>query len=234
MEQSGKISQYRALVDTSSVVAHDLCAQLHVLQFCLEELGEHISDEGKEYLDRMEVSTSYIANLVNSFRKQLKITLSDDEPENIDKILSAALELVKNHFFVVIERLEFSFNGDFSSFVLKYNARQVMLMLFSVYATFIEVFKEEDLGEHDKMGMSFSVKPENSRFVKLILKVENTKVGNNKFEEILSLSAPEKGKIRKFVGLNLIKEYRKENPDRFSFTGKKGRAVVELCVPLQV
>lgn len=234
MEQSGKISQYRALVDTSSVVAHDLCAQLHVLQFCLEELGEHISMEGKEYLERMEVSTSYIANLVNSFRKQLKISLSDDEPESIDKILSSALELVKNHFFIVIERLELSFNGDFSSFVLKHNARQVMLMLFSIYATFIEVFKEEELGEQDKMGMTFSVKPANSRFVRLIIEVENTKVGNNKFEEILSLSAPEKGKIRKFVGLNLINEYRKENPDRFSFTGKKGRAVVELCVPLQV
>tara|TARA_Y100000296_G_C5170984_1_gene257261 strand:- start:1861 stop:2583 length:723 start_codon:yes stop_codon:yes gene_type:complete len=234
LDSSGNISKYRALVDTSSVVAHDLCAQLHVLQFCLEELGEHVSDSGQEYLNRMGVSTSYIANLVDSFRKQLKISLSDDEPENLDKIVSSALELVKNHFFIVIEKLELSFEGDFTKFMIKHSGRKSMLMIFALYATFIEDFKEKSLDEHQKMSMILSAQAENSRFVKLSLEINQTDINEDKFENILSQSAPEKGKIRKFVGLNLIEEYRKENADWFHLSHLPKGAVVELTIPLHL
>ncbi len=237
MDPVGQISSYRALVDTSSVVAHDLCAQLHVLQFCLDELEHHIDDSGKEYLDRMGVSTNYIAELVNSFRRQLKISISDDGPENLEKVVNSACELVKNHFFIVIEKLELIFGSDLNSFTLKNNGRKLMLMMFSIYATFIEDFKERDMGEfsdNDKLSISINSHSENSRFVKVSMRVKNTKINKDSFEEILQRSAPEKGKIRKFVGLNLVEEYRKENPEWFNFSSLENGAEVEFTLPLQI
>jgi len=232
LETGGKISSYRALVDTSSVVAHDLCAQLHVLQFCLEELQGHVSDTGQEYLNRMGVSTHYIADLVNSFRKQLKISLSDDMPESLDKVFQAAMELVKNHFFIVIEKLELNFEGDLSSFTLKDSARKSMLVIFAIYATFIEEFKEKSFNDQDRLLLNFSAVPENSRFVRVVIEVKNTSIDQGRFEEILFAAAPEKGKIRKFVGLNLLKEFREEYPEWFELNFSPNGAIVEFQVPL--
>lgn len=219
-------------MDTSSVVAHDLCAQLHVLQFCLEELQDHVSDTGKEYLNRMGVSTHYIADLVNSFRKQLKISLSDDVPESLDKVFASAMELVKNHFFIVIEKLELNLEGDLSRFVLKDGARKSMLVIFAVYATFIEEFKEKSFNDQDRLVLNFSARSENSRFVRVEIEVKNTTVDNDRFEGILSAAAPEKGKIRKFVGLNLLEEFRQENPEWFEMNFTSDGAVIVFQVPL--
>ncbi len=232
MDQSGKVSSYRALVDTSSVVAHDLCAQLHVLQFCLEELQEHVPDSGKEYLDRMGVSTHYIADLVNSFRKQLKISLSDDTPESLDKIFASAMELVKNHFFIVIEKLELNTSGDLGSFTLKDSARKSMLVIFSLYATFIEEFKEQSINDQDKMVINFSARSENPRFVRVTIDIKNTSIDINRFETIVKDAAPEKGKLRKFVGLNLLEEFRSEYSEWFSFESTAQGAQVQLYIPL--
>ncbi len=182
----------------------------------------------------MGVSTHYIADLVNSFRKQLKISLSDDTPESLGKIFTAAMELVKNHFFIVIEKLELNSSGDLASFKLKDSARKSMLGIFALYATFIEEFKETSTSDQDKMVLNFTAKSENSRFVTITIDVKNTTVTEERFETIVKDAAPEKGKIRKFVGLNLLEEFRKENPEWFKFTSTPKGAEVQLYVPLHL
>lgn len=232
MQESSEISKYRALIDTSSVVAHDLCAQLHVLQFCVEELGSYVQPEGKEFLEKMEDSTVCLSRLVDSFRNHLKITLNDEDPTNLGKIYQASLELVKNHFFVILESVEFKVSGSLDGIAVKAEARRLMNILFSLYSMALEEIREsEDLGKKN-ISIEFSANKENDRFAQLEVLIKGVDVNSTWLVDQLEGSVPEKGRLRKYLGQTSIKEKLVEDRSFLNFSQEGGACIIGLKVPL--
>lgn len=225
-----KNSKLRELTDTSSVVAHDLCAQLHVLQFCLEELDGFISPEGREYLKRMTTSTRYISSLVDSFRKGLKVNLSDDIPYPFDEVYEPAIELIKNHYFVILERASFSLDMPKAPHI-KNQGRTLMSILFGVYSVFLDELKARE-DELSQMNFSLSVKDVNSRFTKVSVSIDPVELDDLGFLEAMEKAEPSKGKMRQFLGLNSLKELASDKSSSFKITRKEETTRIEFTIPL--
>lgn len=231
-KQEEKNSKLRELTDTSSVVAHDLCAQLHVLQFCLEELDGYIDPEGKEYLKRMSTSTKYISNLVDSFRKGLKVNLNDEQAYFFDEIYEPALELIKNHYFVVLERANFLTEMPSKMPQIKNKGRTYMSILFGIYSVFLDELKasEEELST---MNFRLKLKHENSRFVRVCISIEPTQQSDTDFLNAMDTTAPSKGKMRQFIGLNALKEMVGDVENAFEIVRNQNTTTIGLILPLE-
>ena len=232
MEEAGRISKYQALVDTSSVVAHDLCAQLHVLQFCVEELTHHISKEGAEFLERMEDSTQYIASLVDTFRNHLKITLTDEDPTSLEKVYQASLELVKNHFFVILESVDFRVSSEISNVVVKCEARKLMNMIFALYSMGLEKIKNSEVLGRDTISIELRAQKENSRFANIELHFQGFQLERDWFFNELETCLPEKGRLRKYLGQTSIKEKIADEGSFLKYSDTEKGSLISLKVPL--
>lgn len=230
LETIENISKFRALTDTSTVVAHDLCAQLHVLQFCLEELEDHVNEEGKEFLKRMEESTRYISNLMDAFRKGLKLNLNDRDPYPFDDIYNGALELLKNHYFVVLERVSFNLENTKSP-IIKDQGRKLMITFFALYSIFLDELKSN---EDDKATMVFKtkIKVENSRFACVTITTEVPYLDMDWFNHCVLDTKPSKGKMRQFLGLTTLSEMIKEDASIFVVTCEEGLFSLSMTLPL--
>lgn len=234
MEQEVReISKYRALVDTSSVVAHDLCAQLHVLQFCVEELSHHVNEEGSEFLEKMGDSTQYIASLVDTFRKHLKITLNDEDPTSLDKIYQASLELVKNHFFVILESIDFKVATDLETIVAKNEARKLMNIIFSLYSMALEKIKGSDCLGKENISVEFHAVKINNRFAEINVSFNGFDLSSAWLFGELESSTPEKGRLRKFLGQRSIKEQIAEDNQFLNFRQTSKGSLISLKIPLR-
>lgn len=234
MENTKKdLSNFRTLADTSSVVAHDLCAQLHVMQFCLEEMNDHISPEGREYLRRMRDSTSYISQLMDSFRRGLKLKINDEDSFTLESIYDGTLELIKNHYFIVIEKVTFEHKGKLGSFEIKNNCKRFMNSLFTVYSFFLDEVKADDEGKLRPL-MHLKVKAENTRFVRVTLSVTGETFDKEWFMEKLNSSVAEKGRMRQYLGATILREEMAKNEDLLRFAREDDETHIEFHLPLKL
>jgi hypothetical protein len=224
---------FRALADTSSVVAHDLSAQLHVLQFCLDELSDHVNRQGQEYLKRMNDSTRFISQLVDSYRRGLKVNINDEHSFKIEEVYEGALELLKNHYFTIVERVAFSTNGQLNKYQVKNNGRRLLHVIFGLYSLFLDEVRATDPDEHYGFSFHLSGLHENSRFVMLRIETKGHCFSEDWLTGRIDRSVPEKGKIRQFQGLALIKECIAEKEDFLSFQKKADGNIIEILVPLE-
>lgn len=231
-KEINEISNYRGLVDTSSVVTHDLCAQLHVLQFCVDELSHHVSEEGAEFLNKMIDSTQYIASLVGTFREHLKMTLNDEDSTSLDKIYKAALELVKNHFFIILESVDFKVVGKLERTIVKSEARKVMNIVFSLYSMVLEKMNTRDAFDKENMLIEFKSVKLNNRFAEIQLYFTGFNIDSTWFLEQLEVSTPEKGRLRKYIGQAYIKEKVASNESFLTFLPSDKGSVISFKVPL--
>lgn len=227
------VSGLRALTDTSSVVAHDLCAQLHVMQFCLEELQDHVDSEGKEYLRRMGASTNYISRLVDSFRRGLKVSVNDADPFALDEIYEGAIDLLKNHYFIILERLAFTTTGSLEDLRVKKDARKLLQMIFSIYSFFMDEVRSDDNDERFTFSFNFKAEPVNSRFAKVTIETSGRQFPQSFLGSRLDQTIAEKGKLRQFLGVTLLKEAMAENPEFLTFNQFKDGNIVEIIIHLE-
>lgn len=233
MNQDNKeISPFRELSDTSSVVAHDLCAQLHVLQFCLEEIEEHISQDGREYLKRMTDSTHYISKLVDSFRRGLKVSINDHDSFPLDEVYDGAIELIKNHYFIVLEQA-ILISGKLNDVKVKDNGRKLLQMIFTFYSFFMDEIKAADEEEKFSLKFELNVKPENSRFARLTLETQGKVFEQSWLNEKIESSMAEKGKLRQFLGVTLIREKLQESPGFIEFKRNDLGNTLSLLIALE-
>lgn len=233
MPNSKNQFNFRALADTSSLVAHDLSAQLHVLQFCLDELSDHVDKDGKEYLRRMNDSTRYISQLVDSYRRGLKVNINDEQPFSIEEIYEGALELLKNHYFTIVERVAFSTNGQLDKYRIKDNGRRHLHIIFGLYSLFLDEVKSASADEQYGFHFHFSCVHENSRFVRLRIETTGESFPRDWLTSKLDRAVPEKGKIRQFQGVTLIKESLSEYPEFIIFRGHENGNIIEMLCPLE-
>ncbi|MCF8058853.1 MAG: hypothetical protein K9K67_06140 [Bacteriovoracaceae bacterium] len=231
-QENKEISPFRELSDTSSVVAHDLCAQLHVLQFCLEELEEHINQDGREYLKRMSDSTHYISKLVDSFRRGLKVSINDHDSFPLGEIYEGAIELIKNHYFVVLEQAILT-SSKLNDVKVKDSGRKLLQMIFTFYSFFMDEIKAADEDKRFNLNFELHVKSENSRFARLILETQGKAFEQSWLREKIESSMAEKGKLRQFLGVTLIREKLQEDPRFIEFTKNDRGNTLSLLIPLE-
>ena len=227
------VSRFRTLADTSSVVAHDLCAQLHVLQFCLEELNEHVDPQGKEFLKRMGASTNYITHLIDSFRRGLKVSLTDNEAHPLSDIYDGFIELIKNHYFIVLEKIKFDVEGNLANFTIKRNSRQLLHQFFALYSFYIDELRANQDEENANLNFCISVQKKNNRFVDVYLVIKGMVFDRESFDLKLEQSVEEKGKIRQFLGVTLIREALLEDKDFLTFQSEGQKNIIKITLPLE-
>lgn len=231
--EKNKVSRFRTLADTSSVVAHDLCAQLHVIQFCLDELDTHVDSEGKEFLKRMGASTNYITHLIDSFRRGLKVSLTDNQAHPLSDIYDGFIELIKNHYFVVLEKISFEVEGNLGDFTIKKNSRQLLHQFFALYSIYVDELRANQEDFKSTLDFNFSVHKLNNRFVQVRLKVKGISFSKAEFDQKLEQSVEEKGKMRQFLGVILIREALTEDKDYLSFEESSSQNTIEMVLPLE-
>ena len=225
-----ELSNYRALVDTSSVVAHDICAQLHVLQFCAEELEEFVKEGGGPYLEKLHQSAHYLNNLLNSFRKQLKISFDPTKDYQFSEIQEGVTELIKNHYYGVMEHL--IFESDFEDhYQVKGKANEFMHLVYSAYSFLIDAIAEENAFEGKPVIFRARNERLNSRFFKFTLRTIGPTISEKDFEDSLAKDIPEKGKMRKYIGLSLLKQFQKLDPEFFKYESLEEGNLISFKLP---
>jgi hypothetical protein len=127
-----------ALADTSALVAHDLSAQLHVLNFCTEELKRHTSFEGQRFLDQLSNSTKNLGLLLSHFRSHLRIQFHPDGDYSVNEILDAIKHSLNTHHFAQIERVNIALQGESEDRVPFRFAWDSFHILFSLCSVLIE------------------------------------------------------------------------------------------------
>ncbi len=232
--EKDQLSRFRTLADTSSVVAHDLCAQLHVIQFCLDELSEHVDEEGKEYLKRMGTSTSYITNLIDSFRRGLKVSLTDDQGHYLSDIYDGFLELIKNHYYVVLEKIQFDVQGNLGDLKIKNQSRTLMHIFFALYSLYIDELKANQDEEGSRLSFLLKACKKNNRFASIQIEVEGAEYERSWLTHKLQTSVAEKGKVRQFLGISLLNEKKAEDEEFLTFQKGSNRNIIEISVPLEI
>lgn len=200
-------TQYRALIDTSSVVAHDLCAQLHVLQFCAEELKEFINEDGTPFLEKLSNSANNLENLIQTFRNHLKQDYEQGKAYPYFEVFNGAVELMKNHYYSDLTRLEFTGNHSLTEALVENDSLERMHILFGILSWITDIHKEN--GSLEKSEILFDVTAdhfENSEY-SIIVSVNNTEVGKPELERAFKENLPAKGRLRKYLGLSTLNEY---------------------------
>lgn len=71
--QTSEKSRYQALGEISALVAHDLSAPMHVIQYCLSELKEkNLNTSCENYLHQMQINVEQSIDLIMALRAKLK------------------------------------------------------------------------------------------------------------------------------------------------------------------
>lgn len=235
MKGKNNLNDYKALVDTSSVVAHDLCAQLHVLQFCVDELENFITDDGQKYLKRLSQSANYLNDLVNTFRRQLKINFEEGVHYSLIDIATNAVELVKNHYYGHIDKITITQDKSLSRFLLKDDAAQVMHEMFSLISVYIDSARDANYFENKSIVIEISAKKLNSRFAHVLIDFHSSlNISFENFVKDIEANTPEKGRMRKYIGLNLLGSKLKDDEDKVEGIneGDKLRLILKVALPL--
>lgn len=205
-----ELGHFDALVDTSSVVAHDLCAQLHVLQFCTEELEGHVTGEGKKYLEKVTESSQYLANLINSFRNQLKFDFGPNKKYNVAQINTFVHELLKNHFYGAIDKIELDVNESSHGHVPQGESVDNVHLLFSIYSTVIDILKGKNYFVKDKLSIELST---NEEGISMTFSGNQLDFSVEDVEKEMRVLTPDKGHIRKYLGVQYLNSLKKVNTD---------------------
>tara|TARA_R110002072_G_scaffold534_7_gene4208 strand:+ start:103863 stop:104552 length:690 start_codon:yes stop_codon:yes gene_type:complete len=225
-----ELQHFDALVDTSSVVAHDLCAQLHVLQFCTEELDSFISPDGRKYLEKVQESSKYLASLINSFRNQLKFDFSKDQKYTIAELNSFVNELLKNHFYGVIDKISLDVNQACHDKYLKNRCADSVHMIFALYSIVVDLLKSNSYFLSNELSIRLAV--ENNSLV-ISFSGENFNISKDRFEKEMRMSTPDKGSIRKYLGIDQLNKIKSNNDQVLVFHENPDSLEIKLQLEIE-
>lgn len=179
-------------------------------------------------------STRHLSEIINTFRRQLKVTLNNESPTLYSEIHTAVMDLLKNHFYTVFERVDFTLEGDLTKSKVKNNSRKYMNVIFSIYATIIDFLKEGEFLESEKVHFFQKVFEENKRFLNIQITVPNHSFEKEWFLKKMREGVPEKGKMRIFLGLSILKEVIDEGDLKFFVVTRADETVIEVNLPMEV
>ncbi|GAB4014260.1 MAG: hypothetical protein Fur0010_12190 [Bdellovibrio sp.] len=143
---------YLTLTDGASVVAHDIAAQLHVVNFCLEELKGKLDFEGLRFYDQIKVACEQIDHELRDFRQYLKDMNAFDGPIAFGTLWQRVfikLQVLQGKIF---RRLQFVIEGRMPEDMIP--PQYVAPLYFSIYSIFSEAMIEV---QQEKLFVEFNV-----------------------------------------------------------------------------
>ena len=86
---------FNAIIESCSTIGHDMSGQLHVLQFCNEEISENYPYD--EHIQRSLRATNELMEQVKTLRLFLKKSLMSEDYKNLYDLCREAETLLKIH-----------------------------------------------------------------------------------------------------------------------------------------
>jgi signal transduction histidine kinase len=92
-------SRYHALGEMSALIAHDLSAPMHGIQYCFNEINEHkLPDNLRPYLNQMELNINQGVDLIAALRARLKNTSGISEYSEFKAVHEHVIKLFQTQF----------------------------------------------------------------------------------------------------------------------------------------
>lgn len=141
-----KIEKYvDAMLESSSVAAHDISGQIHVMQFCVEELENHIDTEGIKYLNRLQDSLDEVTDLITFYRSYIKKSSLDSGQISPKILLENVIHSLQVHFWNEFKKLKFDTSEIEDAILFDATNEELHSVLFSLMAIYLEELKKGQL-----------------------------------------------------------------------------------------
>ncbi|PIK16333.1 hypothetical protein [Halobacteriovorax sp. JY17] len=189
-----------ALLETSSVAAHDISGQVHVMQFCVEELEEHTSDDGRKYLDRLQSSLDELTDIITFYRSYIKKAELTGEEVNAFDLIEKILASVRINFWNEFKKVSFKTDVGSEDWKLSVSCAEVHSVIFSVLAIYLEELKK---GQIDEFEVGLTLKKLDSQHCQFTL-VSSKPVEKQIFEILDESSSPGAKVVRKNLGHEIL------------------------------
>ncbi|WP_372655139.1 hypothetical protein [Halobacteriovorax sp.] len=189
-----------AMLETSSVAAHDIAGQVHVMQFCVEELGEHTSVKGKKFLDRLESSIDELTDIISFYRVYLRKAALTGESLIPHQFLEKVLATSNITFWNEFKKIHFKTNAGNEEWKLSVPCAEVHSVVFSIIAIYLEELKKGQLVEFE---VELGLKKLDSQYCQFTLS-SNVAVDAKLFESIDIASSPGAKVLRKNLGHEIL------------------------------
>lgn len=202
MTKLGLENYVDALLETSSVAAHDIAGQLHVMQFCVEELEEHSSDSGAKYLSRLQSSLDEVTEIISFYRSYIKKSSICGEEIVSSDLLEKVLSSLQVNFWNEFKKVKFLTNVEQESLKLSVSSAEVHSVIFSLLAIYLEELKK---GQLEEFEVGLSLKKLDSQYCQFKL-TSSKPVESGIFKVLDESSSPGAKVLRKNLGHEILLE----------------------------
>lgn len=230
-----KLSPHLALAETSAFVAHDLCAQLHVMKFCLEELSGDKKVNKKlyeEYVSQLNSSTEYMDNLLINYRRLLKLERDSNGKFIISSVLNYSQYVTKSHYQGMSHHLYFDQEATNDNFEFVGNHLMFAHIIFSIYSGFIEC--EHHRSQRDQYQFSHKLNLDKEKGDSLYITLLESQMNLEDFLNVIKARTKVKGRLRQWCGLDLLSDELQLSDDFFQVTETNEGTTVRIMLPFRV
>ncbi|GEM_PF-5059853 len=189
-----------AMLESSSVAAHDIAGQVHVMQFCVDELEEHTSDQGKKFLSRLESSLDELTDIISFYRVYLKKAALSGSVLTPGDFLEKVLATSRINFWNEFKKITFITNATNEEWKLNVSCAEIHSVIFSMIAIYIEELKK---GQIVEFQVQLDLKKLDSQYCQFTLS-SNIAVDEKLFESLDVASSPGAKVLRKNLGHDIL------------------------------
>lgn len=189
------IENYNATIESCSVVGHDISGQLHVLQFCAEELSEKYPDD--QHVQKALSASEQLGHQVKVLRSFLTKSLLSESSKALYDIYKETEILIEIHHPRHFHQLIVTYDQSLSDRAIDNNYHELLNCNFTLFNFFIEELKKGTAKEI-RLSISYEQAADGTEMLKLV--VENTSVDFSCFEDLHEEASFVKKTIRKSLG----------------------------------
>lgn len=196
-----KIENYvDAMLETSSVALHDISGQIHVMQFCVEELEDHINKSGSKYIGRLQDSLDEVTELLSFYKSYVKKSSLSNELGGAQGLIERVLSSLQVHYWNEFKKIKFEYLEVASGIKFNVSKEELHSVLYSLLSIYLGELKK---GQLDRCTMKIGLKVLDSQYCKFTLESAYL-VDDSVFKSLDDASSPGEKAFRKNMGHAVI------------------------------
>jgi signal transduction histidine kinase len=139
-------SRYQALGEISGLIAHDLSAPMHGIQYCFNEIKEHSLPESlRPYLNQMELNINQGVDLIAALRARLKNSSSASCNSNLKLVHEHVIRLFHTQFGLpLMNKIKFELDNRLGLIKLAIPRIDLIQILDNMYRNSIKNLSESN------------------------------------------------------------------------------------------